>query len=261
MFKGSLYGQWEAIVTFTVMIVLADQHGEVDMTPEALAASTSIPLDIILKGIADLERPDPKSRTPDEEGRRIVRVSDTRDWGWIITNYDHYRKMRSAEERREYMRAYQRERRAAEKAASTPPSTPVNNVTHAVSSKQEAVSRKKEEAEEEAPSAATLADRFEDEAHRSAYLAYYRAHRFPDGLDAGLVAVHEGRVGPAQPWEKVGAALVAMRAAQVDFSQRAVAGFARKVGVALNGDVEAQRADARATLDAEIAAGRRGEMF
>ena len=97
MFKGSLYGQWEAIVTFTVMIVLADQHGEVDMTAEALAAQTSIPLDIIKRGIADLETPDPKSRTPDDEGRRIVRVSDQRDWGWTITNYQHYRAIRTAE--------------------------------------------------------------------------------------------------------------------------------------------------------------------
>lgn len=144
MFKGSLYGQWEAIVTFTVMIVLADQHGEVDMTPQALSAQTSIPLDIIKRGIRLLEAPDPKSRTPDEEGRRIVRVSDDRDWGWMITNYAHYRAIRSLEERREYMRQYQRERRQKLKPVNTvnTASTPVNNVTHAVSSKQEAGSRK-----------------------------------------------------------------------------------------------------------------------
>lgn len=141
MFKGSLYGQWEAIVTFTVMIVLADQHGDVDMTPEALSAQTSIPLEIIRRGIADLEQPDPESRTPDEEGRRIVRVSDSRNWGWHITNYEHYRQMRSLEERREYMRQYQRSRRSARRATRSvsevnTASTPVNNVTQAVSSKQ-----------------------------------------------------------------------------------------------------------------------------
>ena len=144
MFKGSLYGQWEAIVTFTVMIVLADQHGEVDMTPEALSAQTSIPLDIIRRGISDLETPDPKSRTPDEEGRRIVRVSDARDWGWQITNYEHYRTIRSLEERREYMRQYQRTRRSRAVSDVNQPSTRVNNVTQAVSSKQ--MQRKKEEA-------------------------------------------------------------------------------------------------------------------
>ena len=133
MFKGSLYGQWEAIVTFTCMIVLADAEGEVDMTAEALAAQTSIPLDIIRKGIADLEAPDPKSRTPDEEGRRIVRVSDDRDWGWRITNHAAYRAIRSAEERRDYMRQYQRARRAA---ASTGSKQALAMSTKAVSRKQ-----------------------------------------------------------------------------------------------------------------------------
>lgn len=123
MFKGSLYGQWEAIVTFTVMIVLADQHGEVDMTAEALAATTSIPLEIIRKGIAQLEEADPKSRTPDEEGRRIIRVSDDRDWGWTITNYGHYRSIRTAEERREYFKLHKRKQRATHATASPPMST------------------------------------------------------------------------------------------------------------------------------------------
>jgi len=133
MFKGSLYGQWEAIVTFTAMIVLADQDGEVDMTPGALSAATSIPLDIIQRGIAHLESPDAESRTPDEDGRRIVRVSDTRNWGWQITNHAHYRTMRTAEERREYFKQHKRKQRAKCPPVSTtsPQSPPI-----AVSSKQ-----------------------------------------------------------------------------------------------------------------------------
>ena len=141
MFKGSLYGQWEAIVTFTVMIVLADQNGEVDMTPEALAAATSIPLEIIRKGIADLEQPDPQSRTPDEEGRRIVRVSESRAWGWTITNHAHYRAIRTAEERREYFKQYKRKTRAKRDVTDGNASQPLSTTSPqippiAVSSKQ-----------------------------------------------------------------------------------------------------------------------------
>lgn len=117
MFDGTMHGHWQAIVTLQQMIVLADQEGTVDMTPEALSARTSIPLEIITTGIAELEQPDPKSRTPDEDGRRIVRLDPSRDWGWQITNYATYRAIRSTEERREYMRQYQRVRRA--KPAST----------------------------------------------------------------------------------------------------------------------------------------------
>ena len=114
MYDGTLAtrGPWQALVTFQQLLILADQHGQVDMTPDAISRRTTIPLAIIEAGIAELEKPDDGSRTPDEEGRRIIRVSDNRTWGWIIVNYAKYRAMRSAEERREYMRQYQRKRRA-----------------------------------------------------------------------------------------------------------------------------------------------------
>ena len=144
IYDGSLYGRWEALVTFQQFIVLADKEGVVDMTPQALSARTSIPLEILERGIAELEKPDPQSRTPDEDGRRILRVSEERSWGWIITNYQKYREIRSAEERREYMRLYQRERRSKRSTLSTGVNqqlTPVSNVNQ--SSKQYAVSNKK----------------------------------------------------------------------------------------------------------------------
>ena len=100
MFRGSLYGKWQAIVTFQQMIILADQDGTVDFTPEALSATTSIPLDILKEGLTLLEAPDQSSRTPDEEGRRIVRIDPERPWGWHIVNYQKYRSIRTAEDRR-----------------------------------------------------------------------------------------------------------------------------------------------------------------
>lgn len=107
-----MVGPWEALVTFQQMIILADQDGVVDMTPDALSRETTIPLEIISKGIEALESPDPESRTPDEEGRRIVRLSDNRSWGWQLVNYDHYRKLQTDEERRAYHRRYYREKRS-----------------------------------------------------------------------------------------------------------------------------------------------------
>ena len=112
IFDGSLYGQFEPTVVFMAMLVIAEREGIVDMTPEAIAARCGYPLKIVLAGITELEKPDPKSRTPDEEGRRIVRLEETRDWGWRITNYEKYEKIRSAEERREYFRFKKREQRA-----------------------------------------------------------------------------------------------------------------------------------------------------
>jgi len=117
MFDGTLAtkGPWQALVTFQQLIILADKNGDVDMTPEAISRRTTIPLDIITHGLVALEQPDKDSRSPALEGRRIVRLSDEREWGWNIVNYAKYRAIRSQEERREYMRLYQRKRREAVK--------------------------------------------------------------------------------------------------------------------------------------------------
>jgi hypothetical protein len=112
IFDGSLYGQFEPTVVFMAMLVIAEREGIVDMTPQAIAARCGFPVEVVLRGIAELEKPDPLSRTPDEEGRRIIRLEDTRSWGWRITNYEKYEKIRSAEERREYFRLKKQEQRA-----------------------------------------------------------------------------------------------------------------------------------------------------
>ena len=121
MYEGSLGGDWKTLVTFQQLLVLSDQYGVVDMFPPAIASITGIPIEIIEHGIARLEQPDKYSRTPDEEGRRIVRLDAHRDWGWRIVNFAYYRQLQRHEERREYMKDYMKKRRA--KAS-------VNSVSH-----------------------------------------------------------------------------------------------------------------------------------
>lgn len=124
MFHGSMYGNPDGIITMMVLIALADREGYVDMTPQAIAATTSIPLGIIERGLEYLARTDPASRTPAEDGRRIVLIDEHRPWGWKIVNYQHYRDLRNEEARREQWRqAKRRERSGAAK------STKVNGVS------------------------------------------------------------------------------------------------------------------------------------
>lgn len=113
MYDGTLAtnGPWEALVTFQQMLVLANDQGEVDMTASAIARTTTIPLNIIERGIGALMAPDPESRTPDEEGRRIVPLSEHRAWGWRIVNYLKYRAIQKEMERRDYHRRYYHEKR------------------------------------------------------------------------------------------------------------------------------------------------------
>jgi hypothetical protein len=83
------------------MLKLSDINGVVDITPECIARRTNVPLDIVKKGISELEKPDPRSRNPDHEGRRIARIDHHRDWGWVICNYAYYRNLVTEEQRRE----------------------------------------------------------------------------------------------------------------------------------------------------------------
>jgi hypothetical protein len=138
IYDGSLctQGPWEALVTFQQMLVLADQDGSVNMTAEAIARRTTIPLKIIAKGVAALLLPDPKSRNPTEEGRRIIPLSEGRDWGWCVVNYTHYRQLMREQDRREYQRKYWIEKRSTK--ARTTSSTPLKplNTTQATQPNQ-----------------------------------------------------------------------------------------------------------------------------
>ncbi len=114
-------GPWEALVTFQQMLILADQDGSVDMTLPAIARRTTIPKDILERGINALMQADPESRTPTEEGRRLVPLDDGRSWGWRVVNYVKYRKIKREEDRREYHREYWHKRKA--KDSTTAPDT------------------------------------------------------------------------------------------------------------------------------------------
>lgn len=99
MYEGTLYGQWEAIVTMQQLIVLANSEGVIDMTPPAIAGKTSIPLEIIEKGLAILAKPDQYSRTPGSEGVRIKLLDEHRNWGWFLVNHEKYTAIRKREDK------------------------------------------------------------------------------------------------------------------------------------------------------------------
>lgn len=111
LWKGTLIGQPDEQLVFIYMVCNCSRDGLFDEMPEVIALHTGIPLERVLAAIKTLSAPDPRSRTPDAEGRRIVLSSDCRDWGWIIVNYEHYRSLRDSELRREQTReAMQRHR-------------------------------------------------------------------------------------------------------------------------------------------------------
>ncbi len=101
IYDSSIVENPEVRFTFMDLLVLADLNGVVDMTHEAISRRTNRPIEIIRSTILELEGPDKRSRTPDAEGRRIARLDDHRDWGWMILNYDRFRSIASEEQKRE----------------------------------------------------------------------------------------------------------------------------------------------------------------
>lgn len=100
---------------------MADQNGVVDKTHEAISRRTNVPIDIVKEAIGKLEQPDPNSRSQENEGRRIVLLDEHRKWGWMIVNYDHYRKLATEDQRREKTLARVKRYRALQGVTETLP--------------------------------------------------------------------------------------------------------------------------------------------
>jgi len=115
IYDGTLADNWQALVTFQQLLILADENGMVDMTVAAIHRTTGIPTEILQAGIAILEAPDQGSRTPDMEGRRIARIDAHREWGWFLVNFKKYRQLQSRDDKKEADRARIAEKRAAGK--------------------------------------------------------------------------------------------------------------------------------------------------
>ncbi len=88
------------------MIMLCDEDGRVDMTAAAFARRTNIPLEDVEAAVEALSAPDPLSRTPDAEGRRILPI-EGQPYGWQIVNHALYRAMGNREDRRRQNREAQ----------------------------------------------------------------------------------------------------------------------------------------------------------
>jgi hypothetical protein len=103
LWTGSLVGRSDEQLVFVFLICHADPDGNVEVHPSVIGSLTGLGQDRARKAIAALERPDPESRTPAEDGRRLAPL-DGRGWGWSVVNYGKYRAMRDEEERRRQTR-------------------------------------------------------------------------------------------------------------------------------------------------------------
>jgi hypothetical protein len=107
IYQGTLRGNSHGLLVFTNLLAHADSTGAVDIHPRAISDEVGLSEHEVRTALSMLESPDPESRTPDMEGRRIVRLDAHRAWGWSIVNHAKYRAIKNEEDRREQNRLAQ----------------------------------------------------------------------------------------------------------------------------------------------------------
>jgi len=141
----------ETRLVWITMLTLADQDGFVAATAPGIAHLARIELDATRKALDIFESPDPDSRTPDHEGKRVERVPG----GYMVLNYTSYRDMKNRETERKKTRERVRKHREHKKLpACNGAVTPCNAVTPAVTpcndiQKQKHIQKQKADKEED----------------------------------------------------------------------------------------------------------------
>jgi hypothetical protein len=97
----------ETRIVWITLLALADQNGSVSATIPGLSRLAGVPIPAVEAALAKFQAPDPYSRTPDFEGRRVVKA----EGGWRLINYPKYRHARDDEARR----MYERERKQSQR--------------------------------------------------------------------------------------------------------------------------------------------------
>jgi hypothetical protein len=116
-----VFAVWGYVIANTV-------DSAVELNPQLLAAILGANPARIISAIDYLCNPDPHSRNPEEEGKRLIKQGQ---FQYKVVSHQQYREIRNEDERREYNRVKMQESRARRKA-STDPSLTVNECQECV---------------------------------------------------------------------------------------------------------------------------------
>lgn len=115
LLTSSVWQESHATVrVWIAMLLLKDQFGIVNAAVPGLASHARVTVEECERALAVLAGPDPYSRTPTLEGRRIVPVEGI---GWRVVNHEKYRELHSKAERRDYKRKHEQARRERKRPA------------------------------------------------------------------------------------------------------------------------------------------------
>lgn len=119
---SSIWGEDDQTrLVWITMLAIADKHGEVHASVPGLARVAVVPVEACERAIEKLMAPDKHSRTRDDDGRRIEAI----DGGWVLLNYQKYRRMASVEDERDKTAERVRRHRERQKRNVTQCNAPV----------------------------------------------------------------------------------------------------------------------------------------
>lgn len=105
----------ETRLVWITMLAMADQNGYVGASVDGLARRANVSLDATERALAAFLSPDTRSRSQEQEGRRIA----VAERGWTLINYRRFRELRDEDVRREGNRLNKRAQRQREKLSKT----------------------------------------------------------------------------------------------------------------------------------------------
>lgn len=131
LWEGSMVGRSDPQLVFIFLFCHCDRSGFVEAHPAIVSAKTGLSTERVEAAISYLEGPDPKSRSKAEGGRRIIKLDGDHSAGWKVVNYEYYRGLRKAEDRREYQRQYWHQRKLKHTQSNSTPLNPTPPIADA----------------------------------------------------------------------------------------------------------------------------------
>lgn len=83
-------------IVWITLLAMANQHGEILASIPGIARAAGVPIADAQKALQRFQEPDPYSRTPDKEGRRLEAI----EGGWVLVNHAKYRAAFSREDQK-----------------------------------------------------------------------------------------------------------------------------------------------------------------
>lgn len=105
MYTGSMFGAGAHIFAVWGYVISHTRDGTCELNPSYLASVLGMNISEVLVAIAFLCQPDPRSRSKEQDGRRLIREGE---YQYIVPQAEKYRKIRSRDDQRESNRERQR---------------------------------------------------------------------------------------------------------------------------------------------------------